>query len=126
MDQIYYYLPALETIRDFIELGGNVLFIIGFLTLFMWILIVERLVYLRSGHKRLAATALQIWESRDDHKSWNAHQIRSRLISQVASRGRTEYPVDPDLRRAVPPARLAGHSDRHGRGLRGNGHIRLG
>ena len=31
MDVIYYYLPALETIRDFMELGGNVLFIIGFL-----------------------------------------------------------------------------------------------
>ena len=35
MDQIYYYLPALETIRDFMELGGDVLFVIGFLTLFM-------------------------------------------------------------------------------------------
>ena len=93
MDQIYYYLPALETIRDFIELGGNVLFIIGFLTLFMWILIVERLVYLRSGHKRLAATALHIWESRDDHKSWNAHQIRSRLISQVAARVERNIPL---------------------------------
>ena len=93
MDQIYYYLPALETIRDFIELGGNVLFIIGFLTLFMWILIVERLVYLRSGHKRLAATALHIWESRDDHKSWNAHQIRSRLISQVAARVERNSPL---------------------------------
>lgn len=93
MDQIYYYLPALETIRDFMELGGNVLFVIGFLTLFMWILIVERLVYLRSGHKRLAATALHIWESRDDHKSWNAHQIRSRLISQVAARVERNIPL---------------------------------
>jgi biopolymer transport protein ExbB len=93
MDQIYYYLPALETIRDFIELGGDVLFIIGFLTLFMWVLIIERLVYLRSGHKRLAATALHIWESRDDHKSWNAHQIRSRLISQVAARVERNIPL---------------------------------
>jgi biopolymer transport protein ExbB len=93
MDQIYYYLPALETIRDFIELGGNVLFIIGFLTLFMWILIVERLVYLRSGHKRLAATALHIWESRDDHKSWSAHQIRTRLISQVAAQVERNIPL---------------------------------
>ncbi len=33
MDLIYYYLPALETIRDFMELGGDVLFVIGFLTL---------------------------------------------------------------------------------------------
>ena len=64
MDQIYYYLPALETIRDFLELGGDVLYVIGFLTLFMWILIIERLVYLRAGHKRMAMKAQQLWDGR--------------------------------------------------------------
>ena len=93
MDQIYYYLPALETIRDFMELGGDVLFVIGYLTLFMWILIVERLVYLRFGHKRLAANAQQMWEGRKDHKSWNAHQIRTRLISQVSSEVERNIPL---------------------------------
>ena len=93
MDQLYYYLPALETIRDFMELGGDVLFVIGFLTLFMWILIVERLVYLRFGHKRLAADAQQMWEARKDHKSWNAHQIRTRLISQVSSEVERNIPL---------------------------------
>ena len=93
MDQLFYYLPALETIRDFMELGGDVLFIIGFLTLFMWILIVERLVYLRFGHKRLAANAQQMWEARKDHKSWNAHQIRTRLISQVSSEVERNIPL---------------------------------
>lgn len=85
MDQIYYYLPALETIRNFLELGGDVLFAIGFLTLFMWMLIIERLVYLKVGHKRLVAKVQFMWEARDDHSSWNAHQIRTRLISQVSS-----------------------------------------
>ena len=93
MDQLFYYLPALETIRDFMELGGDVLFVIGFLTLFMWILIVERLVYLRFGHKRLAANAQQMWEARKDHKSWNAHQIRTRLISQVSSEVERNIPL---------------------------------
>jgi biopolymer transport protein ExbB len=93
MDLIYYYLPALETIRDFMELGGDVLFVIGFLTLFMWILIVERLVYLRSGHRRLAGNALQLWEARQDHKSWNAHQIRTRLISQVSAQVERNIPL---------------------------------
>jgi len=93
MDMIYYYLPALETVRDFMELGGDVLFIIGFLTLFMWMLIIERLIYLRAGHKRLAAKALFIWEAREDHKSWNAHQIRTRLISQVSSKVERNIPV---------------------------------
>ena len=93
MDLIYYYLPALETVRDFMELGGNVLFVIGFLTLFMWMLVIERLIYLRAGHKRLAAKALFIWESRDDHKSWSAHQIRIRLISQVSAKVERNIPL---------------------------------
>ena len=93
MDLIYYYLPALETIRDFMELGGDVLFVIGFLTLFMWILIVERLVYLRTGHKRMAANAIHLWEGRSDQGSWSAHQIRVRLISQVSAQVERNIPL---------------------------------
>ena len=93
MDLIYYYLPALETVRNFMELGGDVLFVIGFLTLFMWMLILERLLYLRTGHKRLAGNAQQFWEARSDHKSWNAHQIRIRLISQVSSQVERNIPL---------------------------------
>lgn len=85
MDLIYYYIPALETVRDFFELGGDVLLVIGALTLFMWALIIERLVYIRGGHRKITAAVQQIWENREDHSSWNAHQIRTRLISVVAS-----------------------------------------
>ncbi len=93
MDLIYYYLPALETVRDFLEMGGGVLYIIGMLTMFMWLLIVERLVYLRFGHKRIVAAAQQIWESRTDHRSWNAHQIRIRLVSQVSAQVERGIPM---------------------------------
>jgi biopolymer transport protein ExbB len=86
MDTIYYYLPALQTVRDFFELGGNVLVVIGFLTLFMWMLIIERLLYIQRGHGRMIGAAQEIWENRTDHSSWNAHQVRTRLISVVASR----------------------------------------
>lgn len=84
MDKILYYLPFLETIRDFMELGGFVLYLIGILTLFMWILIIERLIYLRGGHRRLVDTTQELWGARSDHQSWNAHQIRARLISIVS------------------------------------------
>ena len=93
MDLIYYYLPALETVRDFLEMGGGVLYIIGVLLMFMWALIIERLVYLRSGHKRLVATTQQLWEARSDHKSWHAHQIRERLISQVSAQVERNIPM---------------------------------
>ncbi len=85
MDTLYYYLPFLETIRDFLEMGGPVLNVIGALTLFMWMLIIERLVFMRTGYKSLVKNAMGIWSARSDKSSWNAHQIRSRIISQVAS-----------------------------------------
>ncbi len=93
MDAIYYYLPALETVRDFMEMGGVVLYVIGLLLMFMWVLIFERLVYIRYGHQRLAATAQKIWEARTDHKSWQAHQIRMRLVSQVSAQIERNIPM---------------------------------
>jgi biopolymer transport protein ExbB len=85
MDTLLYYLPFLETIRDFIELGGPVLRVIGLVTLFMWMLIIERLVYMRTGHKKLVRKAHNIWDMRTDYSSWKAHQIRNRIISQVSA-----------------------------------------
>jgi biopolymer transport protein ExbB len=93
MDLIYYYLPALETVRDFLELGGGVLYVIALLLMFMWALIIERLVYIRVGHKRLVAATQQLWESRSDHHSWNAHQIRERLVSQVSAQVERNIPM---------------------------------
>ncbi len=85
MDTLYYYLPFLETIRDFIEMGGPVLWVIGGLLLFMWMLIFERLVFMRTGYKRLVKNAHVLWFNRSDHSSWKAHQIRARIISRVSA-----------------------------------------
>ena len=60
MDVIYYYLPFLETIRDFFELGGPVLNVIAIVTLVMWMLIIERIVYFRTGHKQTGSEGPQL------------------------------------------------------------------
>ena len=85
MDVLYYYLPFLEQIRDFFELGGPVLRVIGLVTLFMWMLIIERLVYFRTGHRKLVRRAHNYWDDRSDYSSWRAHQIRTRIISEVSA-----------------------------------------
>jgi biopolymer transport protein ExbB len=85
MDVVFYYLPFLETIRDFIELGGPVLRVIGLVTLFMWMLIIERLIYFRTGHRKLVRKAHNYWDERLDYSSWKAHQIRARIVSQVSA-----------------------------------------
>jgi len=85
MEVIFYYLPFLETIRAFMELGGPVLNVIGIVTLIMWMLIIERIVYFRTGHKKLIRNAHNYWDERTDFSSWQAHQIRTRIISQVSA-----------------------------------------
>jgi biopolymer transport protein ExbB len=86
MDTLYYYLPFLETIRDFMELGGPVLRVIGLVTLFMWMLIIERILYMRTGHKKMIRNAHMYWDKRTDYSSWNAHVIRARIISEVSAK----------------------------------------
>jgi len=85
MDVIFYYLPFLETLRDFFELGGPVLNVIALVTLVMWMLIIERILYFRTGHKALVRKAHNYWDERSDYSSWHAHQIRTRIISQVSA-----------------------------------------
>lgn len=84
METLFYNVPALQAVRDFLELGGIVLLWIGVLTLVMWGLIFERLFYFMSKHPRTAKQALAIWEGRAERTSWHAHQIRELLISTVA------------------------------------------
>jgi len=85
VETLLYYVPALESIRDFIELGGPVLYLIGFVLLIMWALIFERMFYLRFRHRKNVKDAVGIWNARADRGSWKAHQIRERLISVVSS-----------------------------------------
>lgn len=74
---------AFDALRDFLGAGGNVLVIIMVTTFCMWALIVERLMYWSSAHSSVAKRAQRAWIARNDHKSWYAHAIRERLISET-------------------------------------------
>ena len=76
----------LDTIMAFMDKGGNVLWIIATLVFFMWTLIVERFIYfLGGGWKSDRLLAVDAWEDRAERKSWNAKQIRSKLLSESRS-----------------------------------------
>lgn len=77
-------IEAFWAIRDFIDLGGNVLFAIMLVTFVMWALIVERFLYLRTGYKAAVQSVLDEWHRREDRSSWYAHQIRRELISRMS------------------------------------------
>ena len=83
---LFFWNDLPEGLRYFMEQGGNVLWLIAILTLCMWSLIIERVMYYRNSLARDTAAALHIWEERAEHKSWYAVQIRQGLISQVNER----------------------------------------
>ncbi|MEM6576726.1 MAG: MotA/TolQ/ExbB proton channel family protein [Pseudomonadota bacterium] len=74
---------ALEAVRDFLELGGGVLTLITLLVFFMWALILERLLYLKTRLKSESKTPASQWNQRSDHTSWAAHQMRNSLVAEV-------------------------------------------
>lgn len=81
-----FILLAYEYIRDFMELGGPVLYLIALLLIIMWFMIIERIFYIRGPHQRAVKAAVDQWEARSERNSWAAHQIREQLVSNVGSK----------------------------------------
>jgi biopolymer transport protein ExbB len=50
----------------------------------MWVLIVERIMYFRSSMKQMSKEIHDSWETRQERRSWHAHQIRELLISRFS------------------------------------------
>jgi biopolymer transport protein ExbB len=79
---IWFY-DAIASIRDFIELGGDVLYAIAFTLFLMWTFILERLWYFYRVHPGEKRRMLEAWEERADTTSWYAKRIREQMISQT-------------------------------------------
>jgi biopolymer transport protein ExbB len=75
---------AIESIRDFMELGGPVLTWIAITIFVMWALIVERLLFFRTQMRGISTEIQNSWEHRTERRSWNAHQIREGMISRFS------------------------------------------
>ena len=73
----------LEAVRDFMDRGGDVLYLILVVTFFMWALILERQWYYRRLFPAEAREAIGTWQARQDQSSWYASQVRDLLISRV-------------------------------------------
>ncbi|MCZ6525938.1 MAG: MotA/TolQ/ExbB proton channel family protein [Gammaproteobacteria bacterium] len=72
-----------EAIRDFMELGGDVLVLIGLLMIVMWVMIIERLLYFATQHPLLVKKTIDAWNNRAERKSWHAHRIREAMLSEA-------------------------------------------
>lgn len=74
-----------ETIRDFLNAGGNVLVVIFFTTIILWALIAERFYFFRTKYPILLKELEEKWMAREDKSSWTAARIRDYLISKTSS-----------------------------------------
>ncbi|NRQ43297.1 MotA/TolQ/ExbB proton channel family protein [Rheinheimera sp. YQF-2] len=97
-----------EAVRDFTETGGQVLLVIGLLIFIMWLLILERALYVFIWHKQFKNQTISAWEARQDRSSWYAGQIRQAMISRVSLKLNGSIPVIQALVALCPLLGLMG------------------
>ncbi len=76
--QAAFDLPV-QSLQDFLHLGGWVLQVILFAALAMWTLILERYWYLYRIHPQALAARRAEWSARSERRSWGAHRVRDLL-----------------------------------------------
>lgn len=97
-----------ESIRDFLELGGPVLTLIGWVIFAMWVLIVERLIFFQTGLKAKGRQVREAWQARRERRSWYAHSIRDGMISEFAMSANVAIPIIQTLVALCPLLGLMG------------------
>lgn len=80
---MYQVIESLALIRDFMELGGNVLWGVFFISILMWTFLIERFWYFKKIYPARRAEIAAIWQSRADTDSWYAKRVREKMISEV-------------------------------------------
>lgn len=102
------FIDIFESIRDFTETGGSILLVIGALIFVMWILILERILYVTNNHKLMMKETISQWHARPERNSWNAMQIRQAMISRVSLKLRFSLPIIQALVALCPLLGLMG------------------
>lgn len=97
-----------EWFANFIATGGDTLWAILAVTVLLWTMIVERLVFYRWIFPRHSQRWIEEWRSRSDHSSWRALAIRRLLVSEAKTQLREGIPVIKTLIAICPLLGLLG------------------
>ena len=65
-----------ETIRDFLDRGGQVIVVISWVIFIMWAMIIERVLYLRTEHRQ------RVREAFDELNARSEKHLAERLVAQ--------------------------------------------
>ncbi|WP_286235110.1 MotA/TolQ/ExbB proton channel family protein [Thalassotalea sediminis] len=77
------FIELMNSIREFLDTGGQVLTVIAGVICLMWLLIFERLYFFFVGYQQMKKRMVQAWQNRAERSSWNAEQIRIANVSRV-------------------------------------------
>ncbi len=97
-----------DAIRDFLNTGGDVLWIILLVSCVLWSLITERYLYFRLIYPNKKQQWLEQWQMRQDKHSANSINIRESIISQAKIELAKTLPMIKMLVRLCPLLGLLG------------------
>jgi biopolymer transport protein ExbB len=97
-----------ETIRDFLQRGGNVMVVLVWVVFIMWTLIIERHIYLLTENRIWLRAVLSERELRQDRWSWHARAIYDAAVSQLSMRFESGIRMIRTLARLCPLFGLMG------------------
>lgn len=77
-------LEQIDIMRDFFSKGGPVLSGVFILSIFLWLLILERYYFLYMVYPKHLDSIVKQWQKRREQSSWYALKIREGLLSEVS------------------------------------------
>lgn len=72
-----------DSILNFLELGGEVLWLLFFTTFFLWFFIFERFIFFYFSLPKLKKEIFQDWKTYAISKNWFTKKIREQLLSET-------------------------------------------
>lgn len=99
---------VINSLRDFLDKGGDVLYAILILAIWLWWLMLDRYWYFLREHKNFVAQAISEWQTRTDQKSWFAMMERRRLISEIEMQMLRNLKIIPVIIALLPMFGLLG------------------
>jgi biopolymer transport protein ExbB len=105
---MFWFENASQAVARFMDMGGNVLWLIAILLFVMWTLVFERIWFFKVSWKNEVSRVVGDWESRPERKSWAAHRVREKLISEARLQINQFLPVIKTLVALCPLLGLLG------------------
>lgn len=99
---------ALSDVHSFSEAGGDVLYLIALTAFILWVLLLERFIYVEFIFHQERKKLVQTWEEYHDRDSWWAKRYREMLLSQANSRLSFPLPIIKSLVAICPMLGLMG------------------